>query len=282
VSASAARIWIRLFGFPLEDYAGLATRCDELGFQGIWIPDHLITPLEFASEYPYRDTGKPRFDTETPFADPLVMLGHLAAVTTRVQLGVGVYVLPLRHPVAAAKAIATVQALSGGRLLLGTGAGWLREEFETVDEPFDRRGARAEEMLDVMRRLWTGEPTAYEGTWYRFGSVQMTPAVPAPAIVIGGSSAAAIRRAARIGDGWYAPPTTFDELVPLREAIEVARRAAGTADRPFRIFARVPGLDAVAAYVDAGFADLVLDIPRDLARNEDRRAWLDLAAELIA
>ncbi|MBM3347023.1 MAG: LLM class flavin-dependent oxidoreductase, partial [Betaproteobacteria bacterium] len=152
------KISVRIFGFPLDSYAPIARAAEALGFEALWIPEHLVAPLKFEANYPYRSTGRPSFLPDTPFADPWVMLGHLAAMTRRIKLGVGVFVLPLRNPFVAAKAAGTAQALSNGRILMGVGIGWMREEFDTVGEKFERRGARTDEMLAVMKKLWSGQP----------------------------------------------------------------------------------------------------------------------------
>ena len=278
-------ISVRIFGFPLELYRPLAEEADRLGFHGVFVPDHLVAPLEVGSEYPYAASGKPTFALDTPFADPWVMLGHLAATTERILLGVGVFVLPLRNAFAVAKAAATLQQLSRGRLVFGIGTGWVGEEFDVLGAPFERRGARSEEMIEVVRKLWSGEPVEHHGRWIRFPRVQMSPpAGPPIPLLLGGTSRPALRRAARLGDGWYCPPATLDDAREYRQAIDTARRAAGTADRPFRFVARVPApatLGSVTAYLEAGFDDLVVEVPRDVPELDGQLEWLrQLAAAL--
>jgi probable F420-dependent oxidoreductase len=278
------RISVRIFGFGLDRYEPLARRSEELGFDGVWIPDHLVAPLAVSSVYPYHSSGRPRFDTATPFADPWVMLGHLSACTTRLELGVGVFVLPLRNPFAAAKAAATVQILSRGRLLFGVGLGWMREEFDAVGERFDKRAARTAEMITIMRALWSGEPVEHRGDWYGFDALQMSPAAPSIPIFLGGSSPAALRRAAQLGDGWYGPPSELDQAVELRDALLVHRQTAERADLPFRIIARIPSPASAGdlhRFAERGFTDLVVDVPRTLTGLDDQLEWLEqLAADL--
>jgi probable F420-dependent oxidoreductase len=276
---------LRVFGFPLDQYLALAQEADRLGFHAIFVPDHLVAPLEYAPQYPYRETGRPRFLPDTPFADPWVMLGYLAAATTSIRLGVGVFVLPLRNAFAVAKAAATVQVLSGGRLLFGVGVGWMREEFDAVGEEFERRGSRAEEMVEVMRKLWSGEPVEHAREWLQFPLVQSSPpARPTIPLLFGGTSPIALRRAARLGDGWYGPPSPLEEAIEYRAVLTAERAAARPEASAFRMFVRVPGLATVEAalkFRDAGFADVVVDVPREIPGIDGKCEWLrGLAASL--
>jgi probable F420-dependent oxidoreductase len=220
-------------GTPLPDCAEMARHAESLGFEAIWVPDHTVAPIQFDPVYPYRDTGKPRFGPETPFADPWIMITHLAGVTSRLRLGVGVYILPLRNVFAAAKAVATAHVLSGGRTMLGVGIGWMREEFEALGQPFEGRAPRTEEMLVVMKKLWTGEPVAHKGEWYRFDTLQMSPGIGhAPPLFWGGTSVPALRRAARICDGWFGAPCMLEENLALRTQIQRELAASSANSRP--------------------------------------------------
>jgi probable F420-dependent oxidoreductase len=279
------RVSVRVFGFPLDQYLALAQEADRLGFHAIFVPDHLVAPLAYAAQYPYRETGRPRFLPDTPFADPWVMLGHLAAATTRIRLGIGVFVLPLRNAFAVAKAAATVQVLSGGRLLFGVGIGWMREEFDAVGEQFERRGPRAEEMVAVMRKLWSGEPVEHAGEWLQFPLVQASPpARPTIPLLFGGTSVTGLRRAARLGDGWYGPPSSLEQAIGHRAALTAERAAARSEATAFPIFVRVTGpatVEAALKFREAGFADLVIDVPREIPGIDRKLQWLrELAASL--
>jgi probable F420-dependent oxidoreductase len=280
------KISVRIFGFPLDSYAPIARAADAAGFESLWIPEHLVAPLEFEANYPYRSTGKPSFLPDTPFADPWVMLGHLAAVTTRIKMGVGVFVLPLRNPFVVAKAAGTAQTLAAGRIMMGVGIGWMREEFNAVGEKFDKRGARTDEMLAVMRKLWTGEPVEHAGEWYRFAKLQMSPGLATPLpIVMGGAGELAIKRAARVGDGWYGPPCDLAAAKDYREqllrALAVERRDPAT----FHLWVRAPAVSdesgmkaAMADFRDAGFEHLVVQVPLDLPDAATRVAWIEQLA----
>jgi probable F420-dependent oxidoreductase len=277
------RICLRLFGFPLTEYRDLAVAAEEAGFSGLWVPDHVVSPTSHAAAYPYSTTGRPSFSPDTPFADPIVMLAHLAAVTRRIELGVGVYVLPLRHPLHAARAIMSAQVLSGGRVLLGVGVGWMREEFEAVEMGFDQRGARTEEMVDVMRSVWTGRPVEHAGRHYAFDELQLSPAIPTPVPILwGGASSRAIDRAVRFADGWYGPPGSIEATTGLVHDLRRKLDAAGRDPAGFRVVARCPEPTtrrSVEALRDNGIRELVVNVPRDLGNPAERQGWVHAFAE---
>jgi probable F420-dependent oxidoreductase len=267
------RLSLTVFGLPLQSYAAVAQAAERGGSDAIWLADHLVTPVEYASVYPYNPSGRPGYDVHTPLADVWATLGQLTAVTSRIRLGTGVYILPLRNPFITARAAATVQTLSGGRFMLGIGSGWLREEYDAVGEDFDSRGVRMNEIVAVIRQLWTGEAVAHRGEHYAFEAVQMTPAPePAPPIVVGGLTPPALRRAARIGDGWFGPNAPLEETIAARDVIDAERRRLGRDPLPFRYYVRVadPWDDAeLASFAAAGFDDVVV-FPGQLASTGTR------------
>ena len=272
-------------GTALHECADLARRAEALGFEAVWVPDHLVAPHEFAPAYPYQASGRPRFGPETPFADPWIMITHLAGVTSTLRLGVGVFILPMRNVFAAAKAIATTQIITGNRVMLGVGIGWMREEFVAVGEPFARRAARTEEMLAVMNKLWTGGPVAHHGEWYQFDTLQMSPGIGTPPpLYWGGKSAPALQRAARLCDGWFGPPCLIDETLALRSQLDHELLAAGRDPAQFDIWARAVeamGPDIIARYRDAGFKHLAIRPPDALA-GAARLDWMDQVAAWAA
>jgi probable F420-dependent oxidoreductase len=237
----------------------IAQRADELGYDSVWISEHLVFPSEVASRYPYDPAVGPP-SPSTPLFDPLLTLAHLAALTQRIQLGTAVYVLPLRHPVVAAKLAATLDVLSGGRAILGVGAGWLEEEFDVIGAPWDHRGSRMEESLQIMRRLWTEPRVAHQGDFYSFDEVGFEPKparAPVP-ILIGGETPAALGRAARCGDGWIGLRHT-PESAAARVRELGAMRAS---DRPLEISVEsetVPSPDDMRRFADAGVSRLILN-----------------------
>lgn len=254
---------LMLFGLPAEEYAPLTVRAEALGFEVVWLPDHLVTPLSFAKVYPYTSSGDPGYRPDTPLADVWVTIGYLAAVTSRIRLGSGVFILPLRNPFVTAKAVSMAQALSGGRVLFGVGTGWQREEYEAVGERFDGRGARTDEILAILAKLWSGQPVSHDGPAYHFPPVQLAPAPQAPPIVVGGSNEVALRRAGRLGQGWYGPNEPLEAMLAARERLNRYRSYAGRADEPFDYYVRlVGGLEAEnqRRYADAGFEHLVVGL----------------------
>ncbi len=260
---SGLRLSLTVFGIPLGDYAPIAQAAERSGFDCVWVADHLVAPVEWEATYPYDPAGRPRgYGVATPLADVWATLGHLACATSRIRLATGVYILPLRNPFVTARAAATVQALSGGRLVVGVGAGWMREEFEVVGEDFDSRGARMDEIVAILRALWSGEAVSHRGAHYRFDAVQMTPAAsPPPPVVVGGITPAALRRAARLGDGWFGPAAPLAEAQRARNTIEAERRRLGRDRLPFDYWVRVSDpWDAaeLAGFADAGFGDVVV------------------------
>lgn len=223
-----------MIGAPAEHMVGLAQVAEEAGFDGVALSDHLFLPERIDSQYPYTPDGRPQFESDTPWPDVWVMMGAMAQATEHLRFLTNVFVLPVRNPIAVAKAVGTVATLSDNRVVLGAGAGWMREEFDYLGERFERRGRRMEEMIEVMRALWSGEMVEHHGEFYDFDRIQMLPA-PQEAIpvVIGGHSDTALKRAAQVGDGWLGVQYTLDELEEVLARLEGFRRQLGTADRPF-------------------------------------------------
>jgi probable F420-dependent oxidoreductase len=236
------------------------------GFGSVWVSDHVVMPLEPAHRYPFSEDGKPPFDPRTPFQDPFVALAFVASITSRVQLGTGVLVLPLRHPILVAKQAATLDALSGGRLVLGIGTGWMREEFDLLERDFDGRGRGTDEAIATLRACWSEDPIELGDD--RFGRLAMAPKpvqrerLP---VLVGGHSPAALRRAVQLGDGWYGSnvdPSAFERLA---EQVR-ARRRVERPDSDFRVGVKAPlaGPADVARlereYGDGGADFLVIDL----------------------
>jgi len=212
----------------------IARGAEEAGFHGLLLSDHLFFPGRLRSKYPYSPDGKPAFDGTTPFPEPWTTIAAMAAVTRTLRFGTLVYILPLRHPLEVAKAVGTAAVLSGGRVALGCGAGWIREEYEALGVPFETRGRRYDESIEVMRKAWTGELVEHRGACFEIGSFQMSPAPRAPVpIYLGGTGAAALRRAARLGDGWIGTGQSPDEARALLGRVHALRREAGRGGQPF-------------------------------------------------
>ena len=209
----------------------LARRADELGYDSIWLSDHVVLPRRPRTPYPYAPGGRFPFAWDAPVYEPLVMLNALAAATRRAKLGIGVLVMPLRHPALTAKMLAAADLLSGGRVVLGVGVGWLRDEFEALglpEERFERRGAVTDEYVEAVKEMWTNTgPSRYRGRFVEFGDVGAFPKPaqkPHPPIVVGGRGPHALRRASRLGNGFYGLMSTPEQLA--REVRELRRICA--------------------------------------------------------
>jgi probable F420-dependent oxidoreductase len=228
------RFWqVVSFSEP-DQLLGIARAAEEAGFHGVLVSDHLFFPGRLASRYPYSPDGKPAFDGTTPFPDAWTTIAAMAAVTERLRFATMVYILPLRNPLEVAKTVGTAALLSGGRVALGVGAGWIREEFDALGVPFAGRGARMDEMIEVMRRAWSGRMVEHHGRHFDYGPFQMSPPPPAPVpIYVGGLSRPALRRAARVGDGWIGTGQTPEEASRYVAELRALRAEAGRADSPF-------------------------------------------------
>jgi probable F420-dependent oxidoreductase len=274
---------------PPAEYGAFAVRAERVGFDTVWLGDHLVTPVEYSSIYPYNDAGRPSYDDRTPIIDVFVLLGHLAALTSTIRLGTGVLILPLRNPFVTARAAASVQDLSSGRLRLGVGTGWMSEEFDAVGERFEGRGRRFDEILAVLSKLWTGDVVEHDGPSYSFAPLRFAPAPSSPIeLTFGGTAPRALERAARLGNGWFAPFWPLERAVPLRDQLLDLRRAIAADDRPFACWFRMfdpPERSAVGRYAAAGVDHLVIS-PTWAAADRtaplaDRLDALDRAAELL-
>lgn len=249
---------ISLTGLSARHYPEVAAVAETYGFDSLWIPEHLIFPAEMPPEYLYTPDGFPPMNASLPTFDPWVVLGAVAARTSRIRLATGVFILPLRHPIAVARSLVTLDRMSGGRVVLGIGVGWMRAEFEIVGEDFSNRGKRTDEMIELMRRLWDEEVIEHRGPHYEIPAVRFEPkpirgslGIP---IVVGGTSSGALRRAGRLGDGWihhrqvptsYAlgeqPPqcgeSDFMELERHIATIQRQRVESGRSDGEFEVVA---------------------------------------------
>ena len=245
-------------------YGALARAAEEAGFEALAVSDHVVHPEKIASRYPYTADGVPRFRPDTPWPDPWVAIGAMAALTRRLRFLTNIFVLPLRNPFLVAKAVGTAAVLSGDRVALGIGVGWMQDEFVLLEQEFRGRGARCDEMIEVLRKLWTGGMVEHHGRFYDFGRLQMTPAprqrIP---LYVGGTSEAALRRAARLGDGWISELHSLAELHALVAKLRALRAEAGRAAEPFHVFGAATdafGLDGYRRLGDAGVTH-VLTLP---------------------
>jgi probable F420-dependent oxidoreductase len=253
---------------PLEtgDYAAAFARVvEEAGFESLWAVEHVVMPVEYASVYPYDPSGRSPFDVHTVQPDPLIWLAYVAAATTRIRLGTAVLILPQHNPVILAKTLASLDRISGGRMMLGTGVGWVREEAVAVGSSFHDRGRRASEYIRAMRVLWNQPVASFEGEFVNFSGVVCEPrpmqtgGVP---IHVGGHSPAAARRAGRLGDGFYPLGIDPDSLGDLLRVMEDAAREAGRDPRAIEITCSgAPQPDLAGRFRDAGIDRMVVFPP---------------------
>ena len=213
----------------------VAQAAEGLGFDSVWAGDHLVLPMRQRERYPFNPTGQFPVSPERPWLEPFTLLGYLAGQTSRVRLGTSVCILPYRHPIEHAKMAADLDFLSGGRFIFGAGAGWWAEEFEALGVPFAERGARSDEQLEAIARLWTEAAPSFAGRFYQFQEVALEPKPvqrPRPPIWVGGNALAAARRAGRFADCWHpaiygvGPEQAAAGLEAAREAARRARRDA--------------------------------------------------------
>ncbi len=287
-----------------DGVVAMATLAEKLGFASATMADHIVFPVTSASRYPYDASGQ--HPSTGDAIEPLSLMAFVAGMTTTLRLVTSTLILPYRNPVLTAKMVASIDVLSRGRVTLGVGVGWLREEFEALHAPdFAHRGAVSDEYIEILKTLWSPGPVEHHGRWYDFGPVRNDPLPlqkPHPPIWVGGHSKAAIRRAARLGDGWH-PLGTVEtaELRPpaFRSALDELKRQAEAAGRdasdiaisfvarlretpaPISANDRMPFsgsaeqiADDVVTYRGLGVSHLSFDFRRpDLTETLDRMQW---------
>ncbi|MCV7223205.1 TIGR03619 family F420-dependent LLM class oxidoreductase [Mycolicibacterium elephantis] len=214
----------------------LARMFDEAGYDGIVCSDHLFYPRELASPYPDSPTGKPMWAPETAWPDCWVTIGAMAAVTRRIRFSNAVYIAPTRPLLEVAKQVATASVLSDGRVSLAVGVGWMREEYDLMGQDFGTRGARLNEMIPALRELWRGGWVSFHGKHYQVPEMMLEPHPQHPVpILCGGESEAALRRAARLCDGWVGYAYTLDDATAYVRRVSELRREYGRENEPFEI-----------------------------------------------
>ncbi|MCP4905628.1 MAG: TIGR03619 family F420-dependent LLM class oxidoreductase [bacterium] len=275
---------------PPERLVALARAADELGYEAIAFPDHVVYPAELDTPYPYTEDGKRRYDENSEFPDPWVTIGALATVTERLKFTNNVFVLPLRNPYLAAKQIATAARFARGRLILTIGVGWSEVEFDLMGQSFKRRGARADEMIGLLRDLWSGQMIEGKGEFYSYPKLQMTPPFPIEPIPVwvGGISDLALRRAAR-NDGWLSDLQTSADILDSVEKIGAYRKELGR-EGPFDVMAMpmdADDLDAFRRLEDGGVTHVLTNpwvrshgFTDDL--DKQREGMKQFAAEVMA
>ena len=234
---------------------------EQLGYESVWLPEHLIFPTEMGGS-PFPGQDHPPVPPSTPVFDAFAYLSHLAGRTSRIRLGTNIYLLGLRHPFIAARAIQTLDIVSGGRAEIGIGAGWLREEWTAAGLDPRTRGRRLDEAIAVCKRLWAEEVISHQGEFYSFGPVMFEPKPiqqPHPPLHVGGESEAALRRAARECNGWLGLHHTLDSVADPIARLTALRTDFGRDTEPFEIIvgATISSRDDVKRWEDAGVTRII-------------------------
>lgn len=245
----------------VQHLKALAPVADSHGWEAMSFSDHVVNPEQISTPYPYTEDGSRRWQPFTDWPDPWVTIGALAAITTRLRFTNNVFVLPMRNPFLVAKAISTAAIISENRVTPAFGVGWSADEFALMQQNFKTRGKRADEMLQIMRLLWSGEMVTYQGQHYQFDALEMNPAPSQPIpIWIGGISDPAMRRAARLGDGWVTDLQTSEDIIRSIARIQDWRREYGREDLPFDVMATPSDAWTVDGYkrlADAGVTHIL-------------------------
>ena len=268
----------------IENLARFASDAESMGYDSVFVSDHIAIPTQLRSAYPYRTDGRFPLTSEDLILEPVTALSYLAAVTATVRLGFSVLVLPYRHPVLNAKMLATLDVMSNGRLIVGAGVGWMKEEFDALGSEFPERGPVTDEHIIALRNLWTSKNPEINGRHYQVSGVAISPRPvqqPGPPIWTGGISPAALRRAATLGDGWHGVRQSPGDVAKVVESISRLRAEArldmdgyaislraglDATDAPFSGSGRAPlrgareqVADDLVAYAYAGLTHLVVE-----------------------
>jgi probable F420-dependent oxidoreductase len=240
----------------------IARAAEELGYEGIGIPDHVVNLETLSTPYPYTRDGQRRWPPFTEWPDPWVLIGALAQVTTRLRFVTTVYIPAMRNPYAAAKAIGTAAYLADGRVELGVGVGWCADEFALMEQRFDNRGKRTDEMLELLTALWSPDWTEFEGRFYQTPRLETQPTPPRVPVYVGGLSETALRRAAR-HDGWIGDLINTDRAIGAAARLRALRAENGSTMDDFTILTPLTDAFAIADYQRAANAGItgILTMP---------------------
>jgi len=282
---------ITTYNYEPSDLLTLAAHAERLGFEGLWFGEHYVNPRTFAGHHPSRKETPPDqndardkeiIGSDVRIHEPWFLLGSVAGATRRLKVGTAICIVPMMHPLLLARATVTAHDVSGGRFLLGTGAGWLREEFDALGVPFEERGARLDETIEILKKAWAGGYFSHKGKHFEFAELQISPHPVSVPLVCGGNSGPALRRVARVADAWInSAKITLPEALEMRDTIEGARQAQGTAGRPFEYYVRphTPAPEDMGGYLREGFENIVLWGP-DVWSNDPKAPMESKVAHL--
>jgi len=252
------KFWIAFSFTETSHLIPMARKAEEVGFEGIFLADHLCVPAQIESRYPYSSEGAPPFSPRIHHPDVWATISALATATETLRFSIGTHILPLHDPLEVARGAATAACFAGSRMHISVGVGWMKEEFQIQGIDFHTRGRRMDEMITVMRKLWTGEVVEHHGEFFDFPPITMRPAPPQPIpILIAGFSPRALRRTAEVGDGWLGPGNTPDEAAEILGELRRQREALGRSHLPFECIVPLTTEPDAADY--ARLADLGMD-----------------------
>jgi probable F420-dependent oxidoreductase len=269
-----------------ENAVFFAQSCEQRGLDSLWTVEHVVVPKGYRAQYPYSPSGRMPGQEDSPIPDPLIWLAYVAGATRTIKLATGILILPQRHPVYTAKEVATLDLLSGGRVILGIGIGWMKDEFDVLGIPFEERVSRTEEACAALRTLWKPGANAFKGEHYRWDALESNPKPVQPGgppIVVGGHVNGAARRAARVGDGFFPMKTEGSRLKELLDVMSDECAKLGRDPEEIEITTSIPAMDvdAIRRLEDRGVSRVVMGPPafdRDgISRGLDR-----LANDIIA
>ena len=250
----------------VDEMVGLGQYIESIGFESAWTFEHAMVPIDYSSKYPYSEDGKMGGDSTNNFIDPLIALTAIAANTTTLRLGTGVNIVAQANPLLLAKQAASLDVVSNGRFMLGAGIGWLQEEFTAMGVPFERRGARFDDYIQAMRKVWSGDVVEHQSdfiNWSGFHSYPLPVQRPGIPIIMGGSKGKIFERVARYGDGWFAPTDSAAGLAPMLEPLQAAcaeqGRDYGSIELTSMWNAR-DGLDGIRAFQDIGVSRVIIPL----------------------
>mgnify|MGYP001825578477 CR=1 FL=1 len=284
------KFWQMLAYMELDQMLEAAIIAEEVGFTGVMGSDHALYPRNMESPYPYSQDGKIFIDADTEFPDTWATTAAMAAVTKTLRFSTSIYILPLRNPLELAKATSTVSLISNERFILGAGIGWMKEEFDNFGVDFRTRGRRMDETIEVLNKLWQKDWVEHHGEFFQYDGIRVSPQ-PRERIPIytGGSSKAALRRAARVADGFIGHGNTPDEVPGLMQALTELRKEYGREDQPFETvlgLSTPPDYDTFRRLEDEGMTSSVsypfpFVFGRESSIDEKRRYMEEFAEKFI-
>ncbi len=270
----------------VEEMVGLAQYIESLGFESAWTFEHAMVPVDYSSKYPYSKDGKMGGKPTNNFIDPLIALAAIAASTKTLRLGTGVNIVAQANPLLLAKQAASLDLISNGRFMLGAGIGWLEEEFVAMGVPFERRGARFDDYIQAIRKVWSGDVVEHQSdfiNWSGFQSYPVPVQKPGVPIIMGGAKGKVYERIAKYGDGWFAPTNDAETLAPMLEPLKAAcsehNRDYNSIELSSMWDAR-GGLGAIKAFEDIGVSRVI--VPLFALGKDPMEGLAKLGGEVIA